>query len=403
MMRSKNILIAFVLLYACIPVWAREVTDTLESSKRDRVIVTYDITQNNGQFTIKFLEAKKKLGMTYRDKYNKLDEVAILFFDRTGNYEDNMEFSGINTDAFMIPKDVKYRASKDGYFLLNDNPTIIMELKSGDIAELSIPLFLAHYEGKRRYKVFSRCEDLIINLSKKKSVREQDVSTQQVTTQTITTQEEMEGTDADVEVANSLINRINGLLAEQEEYPFSDELKQAISSLREISYRPIDSNLSSRIGEVLSACNIKEKELKAEAKAAEDAAARNAELQAKLAEEQALARQDSIAAAAQQKAEEERKQNLWLIIGGVILVILAFVGNLMFQHFRNVKNQKSIKNMYENEVKRAEEEAKRRARNMAKSQINRVQGEARRKTRSAINDGIGKIGKKGKGNKGISI
>lgn len=403
MMRSKNILIAFVLLYACIPVWAREVTDTLESSKRDRVIVTYDITQNNGQFTIKFLEAKKKLGMTYRDKYNKLDEVAILFFDRTGNYEDNMEFSGINTDAFMIPKDVKYRASKDGYFLLNDNPTIIMELKSGDIAELSIPLFLAHYEGKRRYKVFSRCEDLIINLSKKKSVREQDVSTQQVTTQTITTQEEMEGTDADVEVANSLINRINGLLAEQEEYPFSDELKQAISSLREISYRPIDSNLSSRIGEVLSACNIKEKELKAEAKAAEDAAARNAELQAKLAEEQALARQDSIAAAAQQKAEEERKQNLWLIIGGVILAILAFVGNLMFQHFRNVKNQKSIKNMYENEVKRAEEEAKRRARNMARSQINRVQGEARRKTRGAINDGIGKIGKKGKGNKGISI
>lgn len=403
MMRSKNILIAFVLLYACIPVWAREVTDTLESSKRDRVIVTYDITQNNGQFTIKFLEAKKKLGMTYRDKYNKLDEVAILFFDRTGNYEDNMEFSGINTDAFMIPKDVKYKVSKDGYFLLNDNPTITMELKSGETAELSIPLFLAHYEGKRRYKVFSRCEDLIINLSKKKSVMVHDVSNQQVTTQTITTQEEMEGTDADVEVANSLINRINGLLAEQEEYPFSDELKQAISSLREISYRPIDSNLSSRIGEVLSACNIKEKELKAEAKAAEDAAARNAELQAKLAEEQALARQDSIAAAAQQKAEEERKQNLWLIIGGVILAILAFVGNLMFQHFRNVKNQKSIKNMYENEVKRAEEEAKRRARNMARSQINRVQGEARRKTRSAINDGIGKIGKKGKGNKGISI
>ena len=403
MMRSKNILIAFVLLYACIPVWAREVTDTLESSKRDRVIVTYDITQNNGQFTIKFLEAKKKLGMTYRDKYNKLDEVAILFFDRTGNYEDNMEFSGINTDAFMIPKDVKYKVSNDGYFLLNDNPTITMELKSGETAELSIPLFLAHYEGKRRYKVFSRCEDLIINLSKKKSVMVHDVSNQQVTTQTITTQEEMEGTDADVEVANSLINRINGLLAEQEEYPFSDELKQAISSLREISYRPIDSNLSSRIGEVLSACNIKEKELKAEAKAAEDAAARNAELQAKLAEEQALARQDSIAAAAQQKAEEERKQNLWLIIGGVILAILAFVGNLMFQHFRNVKNQKSIKVMYENEVKRAEEEAKRRARNMARSQINRVQGEARRKTRNVINDGIGKIGKKGKGNKGISI
>lgn len=402
-MGSKNILIAFVLLFACASVWAREVTDTLESSKRDRVIVTYDITQNNGQITIKFLDAKKKLGRTYRDKYKKLDEVAVVFFDRTGNYEDNMEFSGINTDAFMIPKEVKYKVSKDGYFLLNDNPTLSMELKSGENAELSIPLFIAHYEGKRRYKVFSRCEDLKINLSKKKSLRVQDTSTQQLTTQTITTQEEMDGTDADVAVANSLINRINGLLAEQEEYPFSDELKQAISSLREISYRPIDSNLSSRIGEVLSACNLKEKELKAEAKAAEDAAAKNAELQAKLAEEQAQARQDSIATAAQQKAEEDRKQNLWLIIGGVILAILAFVGNQTFQHFRNVKNQKSIMDMQQNVVRRAEDEAKRRARNMARSQINRVQGEARRKTRSAINDGIGKIGKKGKGNKGISI
>ena len=402
-MGSKNILIAFVLLFACASVWAREVTDTLESSKRDRVIVTYDITQNNGQITIKFLDAKKKLGRTYRDKYKKLDEVAVVFFDRTGNYEDNMEFSGINTDAFMIPKEVKYKVSKDGYFLLNDNPTLSMELKSGENAELSIPLFIAHYEGKRRYKVFSRCEDLKINLSKKKSLRVQDTSTQQLTTQTITTQEEMDGTDADLAVANSLINRINGLLAEQEEYPFSDELKQAISSLREISYRPIDSNLSSRIGEVLSACNLKEKELKAEAKAAEDAAAKNAELQAKLAEEQAQARQDSIATAAQQKAEEDRKQNLWLIIGGVILAILAFVGNQTFQHFRNVKNQKSIMDMQQNVVRRAEDEAKRRARNMTQSQINRVQGEARHKTRNAITDGIGKKGNKGKGNKGISI
>lgn len=403
MMGSKKILITFFLIFICVSAWSKEVTDTLESTKMDRVIVTYDIVQNNGQFTIKFLDVKKKLGRTNRDEYKKLDEVAVLFFDRVGNYEDNMVFSGIDTYAFMTPKEVKYNVSKDGYFLLHENPTITMELETGENAELSIPLFIAHYEGKRRYKVFSRCEDLKINLSKKKSVRVQDISTQQLTTQTITSQEEMDETDADVVVANSLINRINGLLAEQEEYPFSDELKQAISSLREISYRPIDSNLSSRIGEVLSACNLKEKELKAEAKAAEDAAAKKAELQAKLAEEQAHARQDSIAAAAQQKAEGDRKQNLWLIIGGGLLAILAFVGNQMFQHFRNVKNQKCIMDMQQNVVKQAEDEAKRRARNMAHSQLNRAQGEARSKTRNVVNDGIGKIGKKGKGNKGISI
>lgn len=401
-MGSKKILIAFVIISTYASAWAKEVTDTLESSKRDRVIITYDITQHNGQVTVKFLDVKKKLGRTYRDKYKKLDEIAVLFFDRTGNYEDDMKFSGINTDAFMIPKDVKYKVSKDGYFLLNDNPALSVELNTDENVELSIPLFIAHYEGKHRYNIFSRCEDLRITLSPKKSARVQDVSTQRLTTQTITTQEETDETDADVVVANSLINRIKGLLAEQDEYPFSDELKQAISSLREISYRPIDSNLSSRIGEVLSACNQREKELKAEAKAAEDAAAKNAELQAKLAEEQAQARQDSIAAVAQQKAEEDRKQNLWLIIGGVILAILAFVGNQMFQHFRNVKNQERIMDMQQNVVKRAEDEAKRRARNMAHSQINRVQEETRRKTRSAVNDGIGN-NKKGKGNKGITI
>ena len=35
--------------------------------------------------------------------------------------------------------------------------------------------------------------------------------------------------------------------------------------------------------------------------------------------------------------------------------------------------------------------------------MNRVQGEVRRKTRGAVNDGISKISKKGKGNKGITI
>ena len=403
MMRNKRLLITLLLISTCVCTWAREVIDTLESTKRDRVIVTYNITQNDGQVVIQFLDAKKKLGRAYHDKYKKLDEVAVLFFDRTGNYGDNTKFTGIDTEAFMIPKEIKYQVSKDGYFILSDNPTLSMTLKTSENADLAIPIFVAHYEGKNRFKVFSRCEDLIIKLSKRNSSKVQGSTTQQMTTQTITSEEELGGDDADVAVANSLMNRINSLLTEQDEYPFSDELKQAIASLREISYRPIDSDLSSRIGEVLAACSLKEKDLKAEAKAAEDDAARKAELQARKAEEQAQARQDSIAAAAQQKAEEDRKQNLWLIIGGAILAILAFVGNQAFQHFRNMKNQKSIMDMQQNVVKQAEDEAKRRARNMAQSQINRVKGEVKQKAKSAINDGISKNMKKGKGNKGISI
>ena len=401
-MGSKNILIAFALLFSCFSIWAREITDTLESSKRDRVFVTYDIVQNDGKITIEFLNARTILGRTNRNNYKKLNEVKVLFFDRIGNHEDT-EFSGINTEAFMTPSGVKYKRSEDGFFLLNDKQKISMELKSNENIELSIPVFIAHYEGKHRYKVFSRCEDLKINLSKKKAVRVQDVSTQQLTTQTITSQEEVDGTLSESDEAKIHIKIIYDLLDEQDGEEFTSELQQAISRLRVIEHSTSDQNLSSRINAVLDDCKVREKELKANANAAAEAAAKEAELQAKKAQEEAQARQDSIAAAAQQKEEKDRKQNLWLIIGGVVLAILAFVGNQIFQHFRNVKNQKSIMDMQQNVVKRAEDEAKRRARNMAHSQMNRVQGEVSRKTRSAVNDGISKISKKGKGNKGITI
>lgn len=403
-MANRKFLITLFTAFVYIGTGAREVTDTLESTKRDRVIITYDISQNNGQVVIKFLDVKKRLGRTFKDKYKKLDEVAVLFFDKVGNFEDNTEFSGINVEAFMRPSNVSYKFSRDGYFFMNDKPKL--ELSVTGSAELSIPIYLAHYEKKGHYKVFSKCENLIVKLSPKKTFDAPTGSTSQLTTQTITSQEELDGTFTDVDEANILINVVKDLLAEQDEYPFSDELKQAISNLRNLSYRMTDNKISSRISDVLSACKIKEEQLKGAANAASEAAAKEAELLAKQAEAEAQARQDSIAAVAQQKADEDKKHNLWLIIGGVILAILAFVGNQTFQHFRNVKNQKSIMDMQETVVRRAENEAKRRARNMAQSQINRVQGEARRKTRNIVNDGIGKIGKgnkKGKGNKGISI
>ena len=401
-MGNRKFLFALFLLL-CSGIWAKEVTDTLESTKRDRVIVTYDITQNNGQVVVKFIDAKKRLGRTFKDKYKKLDEVVVLFFDRMGNYGDETEFSGISPEPFMVPSGVSYKISRDGYFLLNDNQKLSLELKSAETEELKIPIYIAHYEGKHRYKVFSSCGDLIIKLSKHKQTVNPSNPTTQLTTQTITTQEEVDGALSELDEANILIKVVYDLLDDQEGEEFSGELQQSISKLRVIGHSTSDHSLSSRISDVLADCKQKEKELKASAIAAADAAAKEAELQAKKAQEEAQARQDSIAAAAQQKAEEDRKQNLWLIIGGVFLAILAFVGNQIFQHFRNVKNQKSIMDMQQNVVKRAEDEAKRRARSMAHSQINRVQGEVRRKSRGAVNDGISKISKKGKGNKGITI
>lgn len=400
-MGKREFLFALFLLL-CFGIWAREVTDTLESTKRDRVFVTYSIIQKNGQVEIRFTNAKKQLGRTFRDKYKKLDEVVVLFFDRIGNYGDGTKFEGVSLQPFMIPAGVSYKMSDDGYFLLNDKPQLSWELKSTDSAELKIPMYLAHYEGKHRYEIFSACGDLLIKVYKNNQmVNPSSPSPSPVNP--IISVTEIEDYDADAVVASSLMNRITALLAEQEEYPFTDELNQAKQSLREISYRPIDSKLLSKINEVLDECNKREKELKAEADSAAKVAARLAEEQAKQEAERERARQDSIAAVAQEQAEEARKQNLWLIAGGVFLAILAFIGNQTLQHYRNMKNQKNIMEMQQNMAKQAEDEARRRARNMAQSQMNRVQGEAKRKARNGMNAGIGKTGKNVKGNKGITI
>lgn len=388
-------LLTTLMLAASMGTQAKEVSDTLVSTKNDRIIVTYDITQNNGHVVIKFCDVKKKLGRTFKDEYKKLDEVAVFFFDRVESFDD-MKFSGIDTQAFMTPANVKYRRSKDGYFLMHDNPTLEMDVASTELQSVSIPMFLAHYEGKRHYKVFSRCENLVIKLNSRSGVS-YDTSSQQ-TSQVITSQEEVGSTFSEEDEAGILINKVDDLLKEQDEFPFSDELKQAISSLRDRSYRITDEKLSSRISETLAACKAKEDDLKAKANATAEAAAREAEEKAQKAAEQAQARQDSIAAVAQQKAEEDKKRNLWLMIGGVALAVLAFVGNQVAQHFRNAKNQKNVIDMQNAVAKQAEQEAKRRARNIAQEQARQARNEMKKNAHTIADKGIG-VGKKIRKNK----
>lgn len=444
MMGRKQILIIISFIFFCVSSRAKEVTDTLVSSMRDRVIVTYDITQYNGQVTIKFIDAKKKLGRAYQDKFRKLDEVTVVFFDRTGNYEDKMEFSGINTNAFMIPKEVKYKASKDGYFLLNDNPTLSLELKSGENTELSIPIFIAHYEGKHRYMVFSRCEDLKINLSKKKSAKIADEAITQTVSQTVTTQEEMGGNIGEQdkeEVARNLINSIEEGLSASE---ISTSVQRNAERLNDLWPEIKDPQIQKQCEDILRrydmAVNLK-KDSEHEKENIEQEKKKEEEVQKlisyaqsilvkddlsdydlsdlrttvqKMQMEQSTIQSETLKAQMMQTSEacnekirqiekEKEQHNLWMIIGGVLLGIFAFVGNKVYEHVKNAKNQKSILEMQANAIKQAEEEAKRRARNMAQKQTQQTQGEVKQKTNYVVNKGVGKTGKNGKGKKEISI
>ena len=398
-MGCLKFLVGGIVFLSCVCSWGREVTDTIESVNKDKVYITYEIRENNGHFDIYFLNSRKLLGPIYKKKYQKLDEIAVLFFDRIGNYNDGLKFEGINVETYMIPKELKYKRSKDGYFLMHDKPVLSVELEDGDSANISFPFYLAHYEGKRSYKVFSRCENLVIKLSKKKPVSTSNGTSVQMVSQTVTTQEEVEEALSEEVEASILVKKILELLRKQDEYPFPDDLKRAYDDLFDKKFRISDNKIILEIEDVLEAYESKEDSLKAIAKA--EAKEKEKEDSLRAAAEQA--RQDSITVAAQQQAEKDSKRNLWLIIGGAILAVLGFIGNQVSQHFRNAKNQRNILAMQEDMRKKAENEAKRRARNMAQSQINRVREETRQGTRNAINAGINKIKQKGKGNKSISI
>lgn len=398
MMRSYKFLFG-ILLFFSTDLCAREVTDTLMSTKNDRVIVTYDIAQSDGQFTIRFISANKSLGRTYKDKYrNKLDELDIAFFDRIGKYSERTEFSGINTEAFMVPSNTGYKSSADGFFLVKDNPSLTFALQSTEATELKIPLFLVHYEKKHRYKVLSRCDDLIVPLKRKATKATNRIETRQVT-QTVTSQEEVDTELTEAEEAAILIERIEKLLDLQDGPEFSSDLQQAISRLNGLRVK--DRGLSSQIDAVLSVCNQKEKELKGIAQEKADQKAQEEALLAKEEADREKARQDSILAEQQRKVEEDKKQNRWLMIGGTILALLGFTGNKVFQYFQNEKKEKRFSEMQENAIKRAESEAKRRARDLARSQGRQMGGAAKRKISDFTNQNI--PGKKGKGSKKATI
>ena len=76
-MRSHKILLLIFLLLFCSgsTSFAVEVEDTIMSMSKDYVFVRYNIAEHNGKITVSFSEVRKRLGLKYRDKYRKLNEV----------------------------------------------------------------------------------------------------------------------------------------------------------------------------------------------------------------------------------------------------------------------------------------------------------------------------------------
>ena len=354
--------------------------DTINTTDGDRIILTYDVANTANQATIKFIGQQKKLGRI-NSKYKDLSKVAVLFFDRTGNYSGDVSFVNMVPEAFMTPSEVQFKKSTDGYYLIQAEPKLSFVVK-GD-AKIQIPIYLAYKTKKGKYELFSKSRDLIIPLGGKAGTNRQMASIQTVQ-QTITSTAELE-TDNTVAVkVLESINLTKELLAQANELPFSDNLLDEINYLRQKRREITDDALVSEISGVMEQYESKKRLLEDKSTEEQKAQQQAEELKAQQEAQAIKAQNDSIANAQQIASEKEKKRNLWMIIGGIILAILAFIGNQIFQGIRNKKNQMRMMDMQQNIADKAEAEAKRQARNAIRTQQNRIEAGAKRKVSDAV-------------------
>lgn len=354
--------------------------DTIYTTDGDRIILTYDVANTANQATVKFIGQQKKLGRL-NSKYKDLSKVAVLFFDRTGNYSGDVSFSNMVPEAFMTPSEVQFKKSSDGYYLIQAEPKLTFTVKAD--AKVLIPIYLAYKTKKGKYELFSISRDLVISLGEGIGKNRLMASTQTVQ-QTITSTAEIE-TDNTVAVkVLESINLAKELIAQADALPFSDNLLDEISYLRQKRRETTDNALVSEISEVMEQYESKKRLLEDKNTEEQKAQQQAEELKAQQEAQAIKAQNDSIANAQQIASEKEKKRNLWMIIGGIVLAILAFIGNQVFQGVRNKRNQMRMMDMQQNIADKAEAEAKRQARTAIRTQRNRIEAGAKRKVSDAV-------------------
>ena len=421
-MNSIRATLAMLLLLSSVIASAKEVTDTLYSAKNDRVIVTYSIVQKGNRVDFEIKNVRKLLGDYHRRKYGKeVGKIHTLFFDGIGAGKD-VKFTGETPDIITLPSKASYTNSSDGYFIVEQWPTLSFDLEDARGKSFTIPLYLAHYERKQHYKILCLCgnlEVIIPTATPKPSSTASPSSNKQPSRQRnvelIETGEEF---DEYQEQALNLIKSIYKDLPEQNALPMSSTLKRKIDNLVDLQSKIKNEDVCKKIDEALEAYNAKEKELQkamveANEKKADDDDFANCTTKEQY--ESYLKKHPTGSHVAEantcikdieegEKAEKDKqnKRTVWMIIGGVLLAILLFVGNQALQSFRNIRTQRSMMQMQQDATKRAQNMAQNKAKSEIRKQTNKAVGQVRKKGQTALRETADKM-KNNKGNKRLSI
>lgn len=382
--------ISAIALLSIFWVSAKEMRDTLWTRQNDKIILNYNVTTDNNRMTIGFSRPRiiPSSSLTESCK-GEIDKLKIVVFDRIGDFG-KTKWSGISPKAFMVPKGLAYDRSYDGYYIIGESQPIEFQKETDAKVSVNLPLYIAIYDKKQNYRIVAVSKDPLsvasyTSVTPRAVQRERSGNSVETERIAVTSSEEIEADNADITTALSSIEMVKELLERETAIPFSQTLQMEIYNLRSMKNQIKEPDVVDKINEVLLLCSDKERELKD----AQD----QSELAAQ-AQEQALIQQQKQEAEAQQKAAEEKarqqeekqqKRTLWMIIGGVILAILGFIGNAIFKHFRDIRNQKSIMQMQESIARQAENEAGRRSREIIRNKTHQVVNKGKNQLRNSMN------------------
>ncbi len=372
---------------------SKEYIDTLWTRDRDCIILTYAIHQNEKQVHIKFLEARKKLGRLNSSKYKKPENIDVVFFDWIGVYRD-AKFKKMVPKSFMVPPGLKYSKSQYGYFFLHESTSISFQKSGKGIDKLTIPIYLSYYKGNSEYELFSVCRDFEISLKETGTIPQGN--NKKFVTEAITSTIEIEEDYEETTKVLMKIDAVEALLETQTRLPFSDGLNYELTMLRQHKDRTDNRELALKIEETLTKSEIKKNELEEKANKEAEQAKITAQRIAEEQERIAIAKQDSIRIVQEKKAEAEKERNLWLIIGGIILAGVCFIGNQFLQHIRNVRTQRNMMEMQQHIANQAEREAKRHVRNYTRKKTYDITNKIKQSGKDIIHNKVKLSGDKQK-------
>lgn len=391
-MTSHHLRYVAVLLFLCQPLVAREYRDTLRTRSGDLIIVPYSVSIAGDQVAISLRPAIKKLSKQSSTRYRRQDELTVVLFDRNGSFLD-ASFSGERPEAFLVPAEVEYNYSEDGFFTLHDSPTLSFRLLNGASGmKMQLPVFLAHHPMRGKYNLIANCGSISVNVSSP-VVKQKPQPESQDTYKTVNSTIEIESDNTDITRVLDCIGNISKRLPQEDRLPFSESLEGDVRLLRAWQYDVKDRRLKEKINETLDAYEVKKKQLQDAADAAQRAAQAKAAQEQKRIEEEQKAKEAEAEAAQKEEAEKSRKRNVWMVIGGIFSAVLAFLGNQVLQNRRNAKSQKSMMEMQQSITRQAENAAKRRAQSLARSKTNQIIGKTRSAAESAVKNGLGNVGK----------